>query len=78
MLKGFSLALTLYLAASAGAMAQSSAGGATIQGTVKDATGGVIPGAKLTFTHIETGFPDDQRHQPGWLLRDSARADRQV
>jgi hypothetical protein len=35
-------------------MAQS-AGGATVQGTVKEASGAVIPGAKLTITRIETG-----------------------
>lgn len=35
-------------------LAQSS-GGATIQGTVKDASGAAIPGAKLTVTHLDTG-----------------------
>ena len=40
--------------ATACAMAQSS-GSATLQGVVKDSTGAVIPGAKVTATHIETG-----------------------
>jgi hypothetical protein len=35
--------------------AQSSAGGGTIQGTVKDTTGASIPQARLTITHTETG-----------------------
>src|SRR5438067_952360 len=43
------------LMASATALAQSSAGGGSIQGTVKDATGAVIPKARLTILHIETG-----------------------
>jgi hypothetical protein len=30
-------------------------GGGEIQGTVKDASGAVIPGAKLQITHVETG-----------------------
>jgi Carboxypeptidase regulatory-like domain len=30
-------------------------GGATLQDTVKDATGSVIPGAKIAITKIETG-----------------------
>jgi len=42
------------LAAAIG-FAQSSAGGGSIQGTVKDATGAVIPKSKLTILHIETG-----------------------
>ncbi len=39
----------------ASAFAQSSAGGGSIQGTVKDPTGAVLPGAKLTILHIESG-----------------------
>src|SRR5881296_3793681 len=35
--------------------AQSSAGGGSIQGTVKDATGAVLAEAKLTILHVETG-----------------------
>ncbi|MBI4907408.1 MAG: TonB-dependent receptor [Acidobacteria bacterium] len=37
------------------AFAQSSAGGATLSGTVKDATGAVIPSAKVTIRHVATG-----------------------
>jgi hypothetical protein len=40
--------------ATACAMAQSS-GSATLQGTVKDTSGAVVPKAKVTSTHIETG-----------------------
>ncbi len=35
--------------------AQSSAGGGSIQGTVKDPTGAVLPGAKITILHLESG-----------------------
>jgi hypothetical protein len=35
--------------------AQSSAGGGTIQGTVKDSTGAVIPGARVIIRQVETG-----------------------
>ena len=35
--------------------AQSSGGGGTVQGTVKDPTGAVVPGAKITITHEATG-----------------------
>ena len=45
---------SLLLFATASALAQS-AGGATVQGTVKEESGAVIPGAKLTITRIETG-----------------------
>ena len=37
------------------AFAQSSAGGGSIQGTVKDSSGAVIPDAKLKILHIDTG-----------------------
>ncbi|MBO0862078.1 MAG: TonB-dependent receptor [Chloracidobacterium sp.] len=37
------------------AVAQSSAGGGTIQGAVKDETGAIIPGAKVKITHLATG-----------------------
>src|SRR5215831_10685906 len=37
------------------AIAQSSAGGGTIQGTVKDGTGAIIPGARVKITHLATG-----------------------
>ncbi len=36
-------------------LGQSSGGGGTIQGTVKDSSGAVIPGARLSALHIETG-----------------------
>src|SRR5579872_306740 len=49
----FRIAATAIMAAAC-AMAQSS-GGATLQGTVKDSTGAVIPNAKVTSTHVETG-----------------------
>jgi hypothetical protein len=56
MCKWFFLGTTvLSLFVTASAMAQS-AGGATVQGTVKEASsGGVIPGATLTITRLETG-----------------------
>src|SRR5215510_4250620 len=38
------------------ALAQSSAGGGAIQGTVKDATGAIIPGARVRITHLATGL----------------------
>src|SRR5260370_31534369 len=41
--------------ASAISLAQSSAGGGSIQGTVKDTTGAVIPNSRLTILHIDTG-----------------------
>ena len=37
------------------ASAQSSAGGGTIQGSVKDSTGAAIPSAKVAVRHIDTG-----------------------
>ena len=37
------------------ALAQSSAGGGSIQGTVKDATGAVIPDARVIIRHLATG-----------------------
>ncbi len=43
------------LAATHTAVAQSSAGGGTIQGTVKDATEAIIPGARVRITHLATG-----------------------
>src|SRR5262245_54425034 len=44
------LALTI-----APALAQSSAGGGSIQGTVKDVDGAIIPGAKVVIRHIASG-----------------------
>ncbi len=50
------LLLVLAVALSAAiAQAQSSAGGGTIQGTVKDAIGAIIPGAKVKITSLATG-----------------------
>ena len=43
------------------AAAQSSAGGGTIQGTVKDASGGVVPGAKISILHLATGQTTETR-----------------
>ena len=52
--KFFLRALVVALIASASVRGQTS-GGATVQGTVKDASGAVVPGAKVTITHNETG-----------------------
>ena len=47
------LCLAAFFAATCAA--QSSAGGGTIQGTVKDSSGLAIPKAKITITHIDSG-----------------------
>jgi hypothetical protein len=47
-------AALLLLLTSAFALAQSS-GGSTLQGTVKDASGAVVPGARISITHLDTG-----------------------
>ncbi len=49
----FVWALVVALALSVCVLAQS--GAATVTGTVKDPTGAVIPGAKVTVLHVETG-----------------------
>ncbi|MCC6539224.1 MAG: carboxypeptidase regulatory-like domain-containing protein, partial [Bryobacterales bacterium] len=48
-------AIFLALLLTLSAFAQSSAGGGSIQGTVKDPTGAVLPGAKITIRHLESG-----------------------
>jgi hypothetical protein len=48
------LALAFALLLPLHSLAQNSGGG-TIQGTIKDSSSGVIPGAKVSITHIETG-----------------------
>lgn len=50
------LAMTLLLICIVGAQAQSSSGGGTIQGTVKDQSGAVLPGAKVKITNTATGL----------------------
>jgi hypothetical protein len=52
--KFFLGALVMALIVSASLWGQNS-GSATVQGTVKDASGAVVPGAKVTITHTETG-----------------------
>ena len=51
---GVAVLLTGWLAAGLAAHAQQPTG--TILGTVKDATGGVIPGTSITVTNTQTGF----------------------
>ena len=36
-------------------LAQGAAGGGSIQGTVKDATGAILPGATLAIRHLASG-----------------------
>jgi hypothetical protein len=43
------------LSASISLFAQSTTGAGTIQGTVRDISGAVLPGAKVTITNTETG-----------------------
>ncbi len=52
--RSFSALALLILLMSLPVFAQSSAGGGTIQGTVKDPTGAIIPDAKVIITHIAT------------------------
>jgi hypothetical protein len=54
MLRAFSL-IFLSLFVSSAAFAQSTAANGTIEGTIVDASGGVLPGVTVTVTHIETG-----------------------
>ena len=49
-------AILLAILLSLSALAQSSAGGGSIQGTVKDPTGAVLPGAKLAIRHLASGL----------------------
>lgn len=49
------LLVALIVVAASAALAQSTAGGGTIQGTVKDDSGAVIPNARVQITQLETG-----------------------
>lgn len=49
------LQLLIWMTLCVGAYAQSSAGGGSIQGTVKDSSGAVLPGAKIEVRHLDTG-----------------------
>ena len=49
--------VSILLGASIGAKAQTATG--QITGTIKDATGAVVPGAKVTVTNEQTGFTRD-------------------
>ena len=42
---------------------------AAIEGTVTDKTGGVIPGARVTATHLESGFTKDTVAGPDGFYR---------
>jgi hypothetical protein len=46
----------LILAAATTAFSQSQIASGDIKGTVKDSTGGVLPGATVTVTHVNTGI----------------------
>ncbi len=48
-------AVLLSLFASSAAFAQSTAANGTIEGTILDSSGGVLPGVTVTVAHIETG-----------------------
>ncbi|HEX7137232.1 MAG TPA: carboxypeptidase regulatory-like domain-containing protein [Vicinamibacterales bacterium] len=54
MLRAFS-AVLLSLLVSSAAFAQSTAANGTIEGTILDSSGGVLPGVTVTVVHIETG-----------------------
>ena len=49
---------TLLILATAPAFAQTS-GAATLQGTVKDSSGSVVPGARIIATHVESGVKSE-------------------
>ena len=49
------LVVLLLLAAASSAFAQSQAANGSIEGTVADTSGGVLPGVTVTVTNIETG-----------------------
>jgi outer membrane receptor protein involved in Fe transport len=56
MFRKTTLQVLLLCVMAAAALAQSDVGGATLNGTVSDATGAAIPGAKVTVTSPATGF----------------------
>jgi hypothetical protein len=53
------LRLTILLAFGAASAIAQNSGAATLQGTVKDASGAVIPAAKVTATNLNTGVRSD-------------------
>jgi len=60
--------LPLLIMASISCWSQNSGGG-TVQGTVKDSTGAVVPGVKVSITHIETGVKSNTAsNQDGFFV----------
>src|SRR5262252_1339184 len=55
MLRKIAAFILLTLAASVPAFAQSTAANGTIEGTISDTSGGVLPGVTVTVTNVETG-----------------------
>src|SRR5262249_36876606 len=55
MLKNVMLLALLSLSLATPAFAQSTAANGTIEGTVTDSSGGVLPGVTVTITNVETG-----------------------
>ena len=54
--KNILLVLCVFLLGAGAVFPQAAATLGTIEGTVRDATGGVLPGASVTITNAETGF----------------------